>query len=207
MWTLAQARERLGRRLAEVSTTFWDNTERNNAVNDAMRLIASLTRGIPEVVTGDVNTTTNYVTYTGTPVGEYVTAGVADGSAMSVVPMNIANAMYPEWRTAVGDPRWALVDTRESRVYIAPVPSTSVEVTVTVAVLPPELTVDNEPLFLGQASMERYQTALLNMAAAYCLLRERYDGDAERFWQFGIQELQMLGVEPNTVPPLREAAQ
>ena len=189
-----------------MSNVFWDTTERNNAINDACRFIAGVTKGVPEVVTGALSYAAPYLTFTGTPVGEYVTAGVAGDSGLTSVPMPAADAMYPAWRSARGEPKWAIVDTREKRVYVAPIPTSSTTATVTVAVLPPEVTSDAEELFMGHAAMERYQTAMLNIAAAYCLLRERYDGDAERFWQFALGELQTLGVAPNTVPSLREAA-
>jgi hypothetical protein len=55
-------------------------------------------------------------------------------------------------------------------------------------------------VFNGEEVMEKYQGALLNFSAAMLLLKERYDGDAERFWQFAMQEMQMLGIDPAKIP-------
>ena len=208
MWTLSEARERLGRRLAEESTAFWDATERNNAINEAQRFISALTRGYPQTITGSVITATPYVSITGKLVADYATSGqIDDGAALRAVPVNVADVADPEWRTRTGTPRWIVIDAATSRVYVTPVPSVSTDITVNVAVLPDDVTSDAEELFGGATVMEQYQGALLNVAASLCLLRERYDGDAERFFQFAMQELQALGVDPARIPKFGEVAQ
>jgi hypothetical protein len=75
-------------------------------------------------------------------------------------------------------------------------------VVVNVSVLPDDLVGDGNPLFGGVQVMEKYQGALLNIAISLLLLKERYDGDAERFYQFAVQELQTVGVDPASIPPL-----
>lgn len=207
MWTLSEARTKLGERLAEESTVFWSETIRNNAINEAQRFISAVTRGIPQTLTGNVDDTTPYVTVTGTLLAEYVTSGrVDDGAALRPVAMDVADTVDPDWRTRTGTPRWVVVDSGSDRVYVTPAPTTSTAITVNVAVLPADMTSDSEELFDGVSVMEQYQGALLNIAASLCLLRERYDGDAERFFQFAMQELQALGVDPARIPRLSEVA-
>lgn len=208
MWTLSEARERLGRRLAEETATFWDTTERNNAINEAQRFIAAITKGVPQQLTGAVVTATPYLSITGKVVGEFTTSGrIDDGAALRPVAIEVADVQDPNWRTRAGTPRWIVVDAGEERVYVTPVPSTSTDITVNVAVIPPDVTVDSTELFGGALVMEQYLGALLNVAASLCLLRERYDGDAERFFQFAMQELQALGVDPARIPKFGEVAQ
>lgn len=207
MWTLGEARTHLSNRLAEASPTFWSSAERDTAINDAQRFIAAVTRGVPSEVTGTVSTTTPYLAAPGKLLGEYVTAGrVVGGSALSTVPLEAADRLYPGWPTHVGTPRWVIAAPQEARVYFAPVTVAGNAVSAWVSILPADLSADGDSLFGGEQVMEKYQSPLLNIAAAYMLLKERYDGDAERFYQFGVQEIQSLGVDPARIPPLREAA-
>jgi hypothetical protein len=151
------------------------------------------------------------VAFTGKLVGEYVSAGWVVGGgtqALNNIRVDQANMAFPEWAQAVGTPRWAILIPDEQRVYISPTPVTPIEVSVKVSVLPDDLTDTTDELFNGEPIMEKYQGALLNIAAALLLLKERYDGDAERFYQFAIQEMQSLGVNPTEIPPLsRQAVQ
>lgn len=207
MWNLDQTRTHLGNRLAEASVTFWSNDERDAAINDAQRLIAAITRGVPAQVTGTVDQTTPYLTAPGKLLGEYVSAGnVVGGSALSYVPLEAADRLYPAWRTQTGTPRWVIVAPQEARVYLAPTTVAGNAVLTWVSILPPTLVGDSDELFAGSQVMEKFQSPLLNVACAYLLLKERYDGDAERFYQMAIQEIQMLGIDPARIPPLREAA-
>lgn len=207
MWTLSEARASLTTRIGEESTVFWSTADRTAAINDAQRFIASLTKGVPLVVSGSISTASPSLTVSGNIVGMHGSAGrITDGAALSMVPIDAANAGFPAWRTYVGTPKWAVVDVAESKVYFAPIPSTSTAVEVTLAVSPAELVDDNDELFSGQASMDKYLGALINYAAAMLLLRERFDGDAERFYQFALQELQMLGIDPNVVPSFKAVA-
>jgi len=211
MWNLSQLRTRLQERLAEESSVFWSVTERDSAVNEAQRFISSVTKGVPSSTSGSVSTSTPYVAFTGKLGGEYVSAGWVVGGgtqALNNIRVDQANMAFPEWAQAVGTPRWAILIPDEQRVYISPTPATPIEVSVKVSVLPDDLTDTTDELFNGEPIMEKYQGALLNIAAALLLLKERYDGDAERFYQFAIQEMQSLGVNPTEIPPLpRQAVQ
>lgn len=203
MWTLTEARDRLGDRLAEASTVFWDVGVRNDAINEAVRFIAAVTKGVPTTITGNVDTTTPFVAVANAVAGDYATAGYVDGGeALRFVPITSADIIFPGWRTYAGTPRWAIVDSEA--IYLSPVPSTSTAVTVKVAVIPDEVIVDSDELFLGEAVMEKYLGPMLNVAAALCLLRERYDGDAERFYQFAITQLQAIGTDPARIPSIEE---
>jgi len=207
VWDLATTRTRLGERLAEESTVFWDATERDDAINDAQRFIAAVTRGVPQTLTGSVSQATPYLAVSGKLLGDYVTAGQVDGGrALGFTVQELADRAYPGWRTAEGTPRWAVVAPDESRVYLTPTNTVADAVTVKVSVLPADLAADSDELFGGETVMEKYQGPLLSMAAAFLLLKERYDQDAERFYQFAIQEISALGVDPARIPPLREAA-
>lgn len=207
MWTLAQARSRLTGRLGEVSTAFWSNQDRNDAINDAQRLVSAVTLGVPLTTTGTVNSTTPSVDIEGSVVGAYGTAGrITGGSALSTIPISQADANFPGWRTYSGTPKWVVVDLGLSKAYLVPTPTSDTSVEVTVSVIPNDLTSDSDKLFLGVAAMERYLGALLNFAAFYCLLRERYDGDAERFFQLATQELQAVGADPRSIPSFKEVA-
>ena len=203
MWDLATTRTRLGERLAEASTVFWGDTERDDAINDAQRFIAAVTRGVPTTLTGTVSQATPYLTSPAKLLGDYISAGRVDsGGALSFTPLEVVDRAYPGWRSAVGSPRWVIVAPQEDRVYLAPTTVAGDAVTVFVSILPPDLALDSDPLFAGEPVMEKYQSALLNMAAFYLLLKERYDQDAERFYQFAFQELQNLGVSPAEIPPM-----
>jgi hypothetical protein len=94
------------------------------------------------------------------------------------------------------------VAVNEDRVYLSPTSEAAVPVTVNVSVLPADLVGDNDQLYLGEETMEKYLNATINVAASILLLKERYDGDAERFYQFAIQDLQQLGVAPEEIPPI-----
>jgi hypothetical protein len=93
-----------------------------------------------------------------------------------------------------------LVEPSEDRIYFTPTPTSAVDVSARVSVLPADLENDSDVVFGGEEVMEKYQGALLNVAAAYLLLKERYDGDAERFYQFAVQELQAVGLDPARIP-------
>jgi len=209
VWTLSQARTHLSNRLAEESTVFWSSAQRDAAINEAQRFIAAVTRGVPLTASGAVDTTTRYLAISGKLLGEYPTAGrIAGGAALRYVPQEVADAIFPDWMTAVGMPRWVIPAPNESRVYLAPVPTTSLAVAVNVSILPADLSADGDALFADEVVMEKYQGALLNIAASLLLLKERYDQDAERFYQFAVQEMQAVGVDPARIPPLpRQVAQ
>lgn len=204
MWNLNHIRERLKDRLAEESTVFWSASERDDAINDAQRFISAATHGVPLTVTEHVSEMQPYVPIAGHKLlGEYATAGWMAGNtlrALQGVSIQIANVLYPGWPQARGKPRWSIVAPDELRVYISPVPADPVAVSVKVSVLPADLALDSDVVFAGEQVMEKYQGPLLNLAVAYCLLKERYDGDAERFYAIAMQELSALGVDPARLP-------
>lgn len=208
MWTLATARDRVSSRVGEDSPVFWSETDRNDAINDAQRFIAAVTNGVPLTTAGTVDESAPYLEVAGSIAGMHGSAGrIAGGAALSMVRIDVADMHFPGWRTYAGSPRWVIVDTGTSRAYLAPVPTSPTSVEVTVSVIPDDLTSDSETLFGGIESMSKYLGALVNYAAAMLLLRERFDGDAERFYQFAVQELVQAGVDPARVPPLKAQPQ
>lgn len=202
MWTLAEARSRVTARAGEASTQFWTEEDRNDAINDAVRFISAVTNGVPRTETGAISSTTPYLSITGNITGVHGSAGnIVGGAALTVVPIDVADRKFPGWRTFAGTPRWVVLDTRTNRAYLTPVPADSTNVTVTVAVTPGPITAGE--LFFGNDSMEKYLGALVNYAVAMLLLKERFDGDAERFYQFAVNELREVGVDPSRIPPMR----
>lgn len=204
MWTLGQTRDRLRERLAEESTVFWGSDERDHAINEAQRFVAAVTRGVPLSITGPVDSLAPYLSLTGVKIlGEYPAAGrILGGAALRYANQQIADTVFPNWTTAIGSPRWVIPAPHEDRVYLAPAPINPMAVTVQVSVLPADLSGDGDPLFGGVSVMEKFQGATLNIAASLLLLKERYDGDAERFYQFAVQEMQALGLDPASIPAL-----
>jgi len=89
---------------------------------------------------------------------------------------------------------------------VTPIPTAGTTVYVTVSILPADMSADSDELFDGVDAMEQYQGAIVNFAASLALLKERYDGDAERFYKFAVQEMQQVGVNPQEIPPFREVA-
>ena len=209
MWTLAQTKARLSDRLGETSEVFWSEADRTYYINDAQRMLASVTRGVEEAVTGTVSSTTPYLTLPTRVVNAHPTNGfIDDGDSLNVVPIQIANSVAPNWRTLRGlEPKWFIVDLEARRAYVSPIPS-STGVTLSVAVLPDDFATDGsddaQVLFGGSSIMEKYQGALVQLAAVYALLKERYDQEAEKYYQFFMQELQAMGVNPTDIPTLGE---
>jgi hypothetical protein len=208
MWTLADAKQRLSDRLGETSNVFWSEASRTAYINDAQRLIASVTRGIPSTVTGAVSPSSPNLGLPTKLLNAHPVAGnVVGGDALNIVPIQMANAMAPDWRTKTGKkPEWLIMDLANRLVYPYPVPTRSTSISVTVAVLPNDLSDVNpsEQVFNGFPLMEKYQNPLLHLAASYALLKERYDQDAERYFQNFVQEMQSLGVAPNDIPTFQE---
>jgi hypothetical protein len=196
--------------LGETSTVFWTAADRTNYINDAQRLIASVTRGVESTVTGTVSTVTPYLTLPTRVVNAHPTNGfIVDGDSLNVVSIQAANSVAPNWRTLrASEPKWFVVDLEAQKAYVSPIPKTSKSVSLAVAVLPADFATDGTDdavtLFSGVGLMEKYQGALLQLAGCYALMKERYDGDAERYYQFFIQELQSLGINPNDIPTIGE---
>jgi hypothetical protein len=204
MWTLSDLKTRLGERLAETGTTFWGDTERTSVLNEAQRLIAAITKGVPQTVTGTVNTTTPHVALPAQALdihsdGSFITGG----NALRAVPKELLDRIDPRWRRRTGEEAiWIAVDTAAQRVYVVPQPTTSKTLNVVVAVLPDDMALDSDKPFDGHGPMEKYQGAIVQYATVLSLLKERYDQDAERFYGFFQREMQNLGVNPADIPPM-----
>jgi len=210
VWSLFEARSALSDRLGETSTNFWSNADRTRYLNEAQRFVAAVTRGVPSEVTGSVNASSPSLTLPGKLVNAAAGMGYVDGGrALSVIDVETANRISPNWRTLRGSPLWWILDVSGDAAYVSPAPNVNTTVYLSVSILPADLVADSDELFNGVDAMEKYQGTVLNFAAALALLKERYDSDAERFYQFGMQELSNLGVKPDDVPTfqdLREGA-
>jgi len=190
---------------------FWSDSDRTQYISDAQRLIASVTRGVEEAVSGTVSTTTPYLTLPTRVVNAHPSNGFVDGGGtLNVVPVQVANSVAPNWRTMQGrEPKWFVVDLEARRAYVSPIPRNSTDVTLSVAVIPVDFATDGSDdaseVLGGSPIMEKYQGALIQLAAVYALLKERYDQEAEKYYQFFMQELQTLGVNPMDIPTFGEA--
>lgn len=205
MWTLATAIERVSSRVGEDSTVFWTAKDRVDAINDAQRFIASVTQGVPSTVSGLVSVATPFLPLAGSVAGMHGSAGrIAGGASLSMVRSDVADLTFPAWRSYVGTPKWVIVDMADSRAYLAPVPQDPIQVEVTIATIPDDFTLgdDTAPLFNGSPHMRKFLGAFVNYAAAMLLLRERFDGDAERFYQLALNDLREAGIDVKAVPPL-----
>lgn len=203
MITLGEARTRVTERLAETSGVFWSDTARNRAVNDAVRLVATVTKGVEDTFTPEMGeTSVDFGSSTLTGVN-FVTAkyGAYSLPAVSADEVSLINRCA---KGSVGlSPRWLVVDERSNEAFLHPTPASALPWSVDAHVLPGIVTVDSDPLFLGKPIMDKYITPTVLLACAYLLLQERFDGDAERFYQLALQELTMLGVDATTIPPLQ----
>lgn len=207
MWTLAEARSRVTARVGENSTVFWSQRDRDDAINDAVRFIAAATQGVPLTVQGQVSASQPYLEIDANIVGMHGSAGeIVGGPALTMVPIDAADAIFPGWRTFKGRPRWVIIDQRNNRAYFTPVPEEPTTVSATVAVVPREVYDDEVELFFGNPAMEKYLGALVNYAVAMLLLKERFDGDAERFYNLARNELVDVGVDPGRIPQMRTGA-
>lgn len=204
MWTLSDTRTRLTERLAESSTNFWSSDERDSVINEAQRRIAVITGGVVRSVTATVNGPPGEVTLPDSTIGPHSVAvnTSATGVMLPFVKRADIDPVWPDWRNAStsGDPKWAVLDVGRKRVFIIPTPLEDTEVGVNVAVMPATLESASDPLFDGVPEMQKYQGALLNLAACLALLKERYDGDAERFYAFYQQEMRDVGVDAGDLP-------
>lgn len=227
--SLEFVQDRLADRLAEDSTVFWSNTSRVAAINDAQRGISAVVKGVPERVIGVIGGGTRTLSFSGRPVAQDAASGVALGTitnlplvggamvgtamlggvhspgerALIAVRRDVADALHPHWWGVVGMmPRWLVIDEFLKEVRFTPLPSVLVGVEVIVRVLPEEVVQDTDLLFNGVDSMDKYLESVVLYAAAILLLRERYEGDAERFYGLALNELQRLGHAAGELPPL-----
>lgn len=204
MITLGEARTRVTERLAETSGVFWTDTNRNRAINDAVRLVATVTKGVDETFTPDLNEThVDFGTSTLTGVNFIKTHyGAYSLPAVSADEVSVVNRRA---RGSVGlSPRWLVVDERNNEAFLHPTPASPLPWSVDAHVLPGIVTTDSDPLFLGKPNMDKFINPTILLACAYLLLQERFDGDAERFYQMALQELTMLGVDSTSIPPLQQ---
>jgi len=168
-------------------------------------MVAAITRGIHSEVSGTVSTSSRTLTLPAKFLNGSAAMGYVDGGrALSVVDIETANRISPNWRTLVGGPLWIVLDVMGDSAYVTPAPQSSKTVYLTVSVLPTDMSADSDEVFDGADSMEKYQGTVINFAATLALLKERYDGDAERFYQFGMQELTSLGVKPDDIPTFQQ---
>ena len=203
MATLAEVRGMVTTRLAEESGVFWTIAARNMAINEAQRFIATVTKGV-EVTLPAVGREADFPSYA--LAGIRNSYGVYNDIRFPAITIDEANMIDPRWQRYNAPPRWMVVDERGHKAYIAPRPSPAVEWEAKLRVIPPSTTIESDQLFLGDVGMNKFLSPLVNLACAYLLLQERFDGDAERFYQFAIQDLLQLGVDLPTVPPLMARA-
>jgi len=207
VWTLSEVRSKLSDRLGEDSIVFWEDADRDSYINEAQRLVSSITRGITSTAFGTVNTSTPSITLPNKMINGTATMGYVDGGrSLSIISVEQANLVSPNWRTQRGSPLWIILDTMTATARVTPIPTAGTTVYVTVSILPADMSADSDELFDGVDAMEQYQGAIVNFAASLALLKERYDGDAERFYKFAVQEMQQVGVNPQEIPPFREVA-
>jgi len=205
VWSLSDVRAALSDRLGETSIEFWSDEDRIRYLNEAQRFVAAVTRGVPSQVSGSVETSSPTLTLPDKLVNAAAAMGYVDGGrALSVVDIETANMLSPNWRTLVGSPLWIILDVSGDTARVSPVPTSATTVYLSVSVLPDDLASDSDELFNGVDAMEKYQGVVLNIAAALALLKERYDGDAERFYQFAMQEMGALGVKPDDIPTFQQ---
>lgn len=201
MITLGEARERVTEKLAEVSSVFWTEPARNRAINDAARMVAVTTKGVIQ----DFPTSGVQVQFGSAPLAGVNLINVTyDTVKLPAVSIEEATMTNRNTLKSGLRPRWLLVDERAGVGVLHPLPSVVKPWTVTANVIPPQVNQDTQELFLGSAYMDRYITPTILLACAYLLLQERFDGDAERFYQMALQELTVLGVDATTFPPLQQ---
>ena len=206
MWTLTNALTRLRDRLAEESSVFWDADDLTAYVNDAQRFIASVTRGVEAEVTHEVSRTDPVIPLPARVTNAHPSAAyVVGGRVLNVVPIATANMIDVNWRARVAaTPLWVVPHFTNREAYVSPRPSQPMDITLTVAVLPNDVAAGSDALFNGQEMMAKYLNSFLNLSASYALLKERYDQDAERFYNLAVQELAQLGVVPEEIPPFKQ---
>lgn len=203
MNTLGRILERVSDRLAETSEVFWTAGSRTDAVNDAQRFISTLTKGVEvsHPIVGQA------LSFPHAVAGIRNSYGELNGRRLPGVIVDEANLIDPDWITYIGPARWMVVDDRANVVYLTPLPDPTTSWTAKLRVVPPDLINESDEIFLGEPSMIKFLGPVINLACAYLLLQERFDGDAERFYQFALQELVQLGVDSPSIPPLQNAGQ
>lgn len=226
--TKADFEAELRDRLSEETPVFWENPE--YYINHAQRLVAAVTRGVSAQVSGTIDKDTHYISVPDDIIGIHDDGFyTSTGITLQVVPQRDLQRVMPNWRRQYGNPKWVTIDYTAKRAYAVPVGGTDAELvdetlallldedanrlifdesfTLTghVAVLPTDVSDGTDTLFDDQRGMDKYLNATLNLATSIALLKERYDGDAERFYQFFTTELQALGVTPETIPDMQEA--
>lgn len=209
MVNLAQARRHFRDRVAEEGVEFWGEADVLRYLNLAQDFIASVTRGVSEEVTEQVGVGQSSFPLPARTLNAHQLSGYdADrGEAMGTISVADANLISPSWRRMRGHyPKWFILDIDNREAHVSPIPTRPVNVSLRVSVLPDPVSVDSDPLFNGQDVMDKYLNALINTAAVYAYLKERFDQEAERMYGFVVRELQDLGANPNSIPPFAEVA-
>jgi hypothetical protein len=202
MWTLSQAIDSVADRLASTQDVFFDKLDLY--VYLAVTTISKLTKGVKAEVTGTITNLSPTIDVA--PLGVPVLGSDAEGIlvdntwSVSYAPLEVMKMMQRDYAQISGFPRWFTYEPRERRLRFVPAPIVSMPVQGSIPIVPARLTAptDNaELIFGGNPDMAIYLNAMVNFACHLALLKERYDGDAERFLQLFITELQMLGVNPS----------
>lgn len=207
MTTLTKFRSLLRDRLAEEGNEFWADKALDSYANLAQNFIASVTRGVSELITEEVGGTVSTFSLPARTLNAHQLSGfdTESGEALGSVPLHAANILSPSWRTLRGvRPKWVILDFDAKEGHVSPVPYRKRDIDLRVAVLPDPVEHSNDKLFNGLSVMDKYLNVTINMAAFYGLLRERFDNDAERFYGIAFKELIDLGVNPNDIPPFEE---
>lgn len=206
MITLAEMRSRVTSMLAEESQVFWSQTERNRAINDAQKFVAALTQGVEVTLSSAPKARQmSFSAYAAAGVKHVEAVWGAESLILPAIDEESIRTIDRHWQRPVAlPPRWIVIDTRQSRATLYPSPHTTLLTSwfLRLRVIPWDAT-DNDELFLGRPSMEKFLVATALIACAYLLLKERFDNEAEKYYQMGVQELQILGVDSGSIPPLQ----
>lgn len=200
-------RSALRDRLAEEGQEFWTDSSLLRYVNLAQTFIASVTRGVDAEVVAPVGGGTSSFSLPARTLSAHLLSGydLESLEAMGTISVADANLISPSWRRMVGvRPKWFILDLPNREAHVSPIPWRERDVSLRVSVLPEPVAASGDELYNSQDVMDKYFNVTVNMAAVYAFLRERFDGDAERFYSLVYRELQDLGINPASIPEFRE---
>ena len=215
MWTLADTLDRLGDRLSELDVNYWSISQRKYYINESQRWLSALTRGVQIRIRQDVHHLAAFkiaIPDNFKVIGEAVntgsiTSGVGRERGLNFVSIRELSEEWPNWRQARGIPKWLAIDYVDNTIQVIPLPESTNQVEVNIAVIPPDLVADNDRLFRNIGYMEQYQGVVLNYAFVLALLKQRYDDDSARVYGFVTNELHSLGVNPLDIPSFERVRQ
>jgi len=207
MWTLLEARNYLQDRLADDSTTFWASTDLDSYINEAQRQISALTKGVGYSISSTVSAATPYFSLPSNFVGAHEDGLYIDGGkTLAEISRQFLNLTDPDWRTrSATNPLWVSFDVQTNTAYVIPAPTSTFTVKGAVSVIPADLVNDADSLFGGDSTMSPYLEPLLSLSVAFALMKERYDGDAERFYSIYENQMRSLGINPDEIPVVPHA--